>query len=150
MQVWSPQGRVNINRIEKVQRRATKIIPSLKNLPYEERLRRLNIPKLEDRRERGDMIEVFKIMSGMEDIDKHTLLQTTNTTRSGHSKQIYKQRCNKTQTQHTFTHRVINTWNSLPEHVVNATSTTSFKNKSDKHKIQMNMEAGNRIYVDHM
>lgn len=53
VQVWSPQGRVNINRIEKVQRRATKIIPSLKNLPYEERLRRLNIPKLEDRRERG-------------------------------------------------------------------------------------------------
>ena len=53
---------VSIVDIEKVQKRATKLIISLKTLPYKERLRRLKLPTLKYRRLRVDMIEVFKII----------------------------------------------------------------------------------------
>ena len=49
--------------LENVQRRATKSIPGLSNLSYEERLRKINIPTLAYRRIRGDMIETYKILS---------------------------------------------------------------------------------------
>ena len=48
-----------------MQKRATKLIISLKTLPYKERLRKLKLPTLKYRRLRGDMIEVFKIINNM-------------------------------------------------------------------------------------
>ncbi|XP_071944903.1 uncharacterized protein [Antedon mediterranea] len=63
--VWSPFLRKDITCIEKVQRRETKAIPSLKDLDYTERLKRLNLPTLAFRRLRGDMIQVFKMVTGL-------------------------------------------------------------------------------------
>jgi len=51
----------DIEEVEKVQKRATKQVKSLRGLPYEQRLRKLNLPTLRYRRHRGDMIEVYKI-----------------------------------------------------------------------------------------
>ena len=65
MAVRSPHLVKYINAIEGVQRRATKIIPTLKNLAYPERLKKLKLPKLAYRRARGDMIEVYKIVNGI-------------------------------------------------------------------------------------
>ena len=53
VQVWSPHKRKHVNLIEGVQRRATKLVPELKNLPYEERLKKLGLTTLEDRRIKG-------------------------------------------------------------------------------------------------
>ena len=50
VQVWSPYKKKYINIIESVQCRATKLIPGLKNLPYEERLTKLGLTTLEERR----------------------------------------------------------------------------------------------------
>ena len=50
--------------LEKIQRRATKLIPELKDLTYEERLKECGLSTLETRRLRGDQIEVFKILNG--------------------------------------------------------------------------------------
>ena len=55
--------------LEGVQRRATKMIPSLRNLSYEERLKRLGMFSLRRRRLRGDMIEVFKIIHGIDKVN---------------------------------------------------------------------------------
>ena len=49
----------------KVQRRATKLIPGIANLSYEEKLRELKLTTLEDRRIRGDLIEVYKKLNGL-------------------------------------------------------------------------------------
>ena len=57
----------DIETIEKVQKRATKLVISLKKLPYKERLLQLNLHTLKYRRLRGDMIEVYKITHEMYD-----------------------------------------------------------------------------------
>ena len=54
-----------------IQRRATKIIPELRDLSYEERLKECALTTLETRRLRGDQIEVFKILNGYENIDRN-------------------------------------------------------------------------------
>ena len=56
----------------KVQKRATMMIKGVKHLPYEGRLHQLGLFSLEKRRLRGDMIEVYKIMHGVENVDRET------------------------------------------------------------------------------
>ena len=62
IQAWSPYLRKDIDMLEKIQRRATKLIPGLRDLRYEERLKECGLTTLETRRLRGDQIEVFKIL----------------------------------------------------------------------------------------
>ena len=69
VQVWSPKLLKDVDKLEKVQRRATKLVPEISDLPYETRLQILGLPSLKERRIRGDMIEVFKILNGFENID---------------------------------------------------------------------------------
>ena len=71
IQAWSPYLRKDIDMLEKIQRRATKLIPGLRDLRYEERLKECGLTKLETRRLRGDQIEVFKISNGYENIDSN-------------------------------------------------------------------------------
>ena len=63
-QFWSPQFRKDIDAKERVQRRATRLIPGLARLSDEERLKETGLHTLERRRLRGDMMEIFKIMKG--------------------------------------------------------------------------------------
>ena len=75
VQAWSPSLKKDVMALEKVQRRATKIIPSLRNKPYQDRLKALNLYTLETRRLRGDLIEVYKILHGLEGIEEKKLFQ---------------------------------------------------------------------------
>ena len=65
-QAWCPYLQKDIDNTEKVQRRATKMIPELSSLSYDERLERTGLISLEMRRLRADLIEVFKIVNGFE------------------------------------------------------------------------------------
>ena len=65
IQAWSPYMVKDIEVLEKVQHRATQMVPGLKRLPYENRLRRLDIYSLTARRLRGDLIlETYKLLHG--------------------------------------------------------------------------------------
>ena len=71
IQAWNPHLRKDVDMLEKIQRRATKLIPELRDLTYEERLKECGLTTLEPRRLRGDQIEVFKILNGYENIDSN-------------------------------------------------------------------------------
>ena len=64
-EIWNPHLVKDISALEKVQRRATKLIPEYKDLQYEERLQRLKLFPLVKRRLRGDMITTYKIINGL-------------------------------------------------------------------------------------
>ena len=71
IQAWRPYLRKDIYMIDKIQRRATKLIPELRDLRYEERLKNCGLTTLETRRLRGYQIKVFKILNGYENIDSN-------------------------------------------------------------------------------
>ena len=57
--IWGPFSVLDQAKVERVQRRATKLVPSIKHLSYQQRLEVLNLPSLKYRRLRGDMITVI-------------------------------------------------------------------------------------------
>ena len=61
--IWSPQLKRDKVSIERVQRRATKLVPELKHLPYSSRLQQLGLPTLTYRRRRADLIETYRIIT---------------------------------------------------------------------------------------
>ena len=68
---WRPYRKKYIDTLERVQRRATNIIPELRDLSYEERLKECGLTTLETRRLRGDQIEVFEILNGYKNMDRN-------------------------------------------------------------------------------
>jgi len=131
--IWSPHLAADIDVLEKVQRRATKLIPSVSTLPYEVRLEKLDIHSLYCRRQRGDLIEVFEILNSHYQIDFEDIftLSQENFTR-GHQMKLFKPRMNSNIGKYFFKSRVIDQWNKLPEKVVLANATSSFKHSLDK------------------
>ena len=144
--------RRDVDILERVQRRATRLIPTLRELPYEERLKRLNLPSLDDRRMRGDMTETFKILKGFDQLDasKFFILRAEVTEREatrGHNLKIFKQRRNTALSRKFFSHRVVDRWNSLPSFVIEATSINSFKDRYDQFIERERGEQQAQIYV---
>lgn len=130
--IWGPFFIGDAKKVESVQRRATKLIPELKNQPYESRLRKLNLPSLVYRRKRGDMIQVYKIFNGMVRVNPEDLFVPSRFEHTrGHHQRISKEKATKVARTNAFSQRVINDWNSLPEYVVKAESLNNFKNRLD-------------------
>ena len=78
--------------MEKVQRRATKLNPTLKNKYYDERNRiRFNASGLETGRLMGDLMDILKIFKGYDSIDHEFFLVNSNTHNRGHSLQEVRQ-----------------------------------------------------------
>ena len=134
--VWSPHLIKHIDDLENVQRRATKQIPNFSSLSYADRLRKLGLPTLSYRRIRGDLIQVFKMNceDGGYDNAISSVFQSSQTKNlRGHSKKLFMKNCNKNIRRHSFSHRVISLWNSLPEQVISAKDQFDFEKKLDAH-----------------
>ena len=123
----------NRSRDIKVQRRATKIVKSLKNLDYPDRLKKLNLTTLIYRRHRTDILQVYRIINGIDRLNFKDFFKLDTSCTRGHTWKLWKPQAETKLRQNTFSHRVINTWNSLPSEVVNSPSINSFKNALEKH-----------------
>lgn len=133
VQAWCPYQKKDIEILERVQRRATRMIAECRGMGYTERLKVADLTTLECRRVRGDMIEVFKIMKGFDGIASNKFFELeTNARTRGHSLKLKKKRSRLDVRKHYFSNRVVNNWNSLSEQVVAAGSVNSFKERLDK------------------
>ena len=132
VQAWNPYLQKDIEKLERVQRRATKLIEGFRNLSYEARLNKTGLISLEQRRVRGDLIQVFKMIKGFDKVNYKEFFEISSSSRTrGHSYKIVKKRCNGDLRKHFFTQRVVNSWNNLPQHVVDADTINCFKNRLD-------------------
>ena len=101
-----------------------------KGLNSEERKKNLGLMTLEVRRERGDMIEVFKILKGLTRIDP-TEFWEVREARNG-ARLVKELATNGKRQRHNFSYRVIQRWNLLPMELKTAPSLASFKNRLDE------------------
>ena len=134
MQAVGQYMKKNLNTLERIQseRRASKIVKGMKHLSYEERLKRLKLIKIKDRTKRGDLIETYKIMTRKLKVDPNQFFKKDLATRTrGNHLKLLKPRSNIR--SKFFSRRVVDCWNRLPDEVVSAETTNTFKAKLDKY-----------------
>jgi len=131
---WSPYLKKDIECLEKVQRSAAKMVHGLRYLSYEQRLRHLELTTLKERRNREDLIETFKIMTGKERIVRSQFFQLSicEYQLRGHTMKLLKQRTSLGVQKFSFSQHMVQEWNKLSQDVVNAMSVNQFKNRLDK------------------
>ena len=133
-QIWGPFNVADTKLVERVQRRATRLVPELRRLPYEERLKKLHLPTLQYRRRRGDLVTMFNIMHGRSGLDKDDLFSPAPSTRTrGHRLKVAKKPAISRVRRNHFATRVVSNWNALPEDIVCSPSVNALKNRLDKH-----------------
>ena len=130
-QIWNPHLIRDIQALEKVQRRATKLVPELQHLSYGDRLSALNLPSLLYRRRRIDMITVFKIVHGLEGLPFETLFTFHNTVTRGNGYKLYKKFSHLNLRKFSFSDRIIDDWNHLPTFLIESSTVLTFKTKLD-------------------
>ena len=152
-QAWAPHLRKDIESLESVQRRATRMIPGMKDLDYHERLQHLNLPTLAYRRLRGEMIELYKMTHGL--YEDHLIgdrIQPANSTNTrGHSLKLKVQGARLDLRKHSFFVRAIEPWNHLSEYVVQAPSIAAFERRLDQlwkdHPLRYDHKSPTRAHV---
>ena len=103
--IWGPFFKEDAKIVEKVQRRATKVVKDLKTLSYEDRLRSLKLPSLQHRRRRGDMIFTYNIIAGKVKLDPNKLFTMANKTMRSHQYKMQKTKTTKTKLLNTCSNR---------------------------------------------
>ena len=130
--VWHPYLVKDIVSLENLQKRATRLVTSLRTMSYTDRLKELRLPSLAHRRLRGDLIQTFKIVKGIDDCKFDKFFEYVSSTRS-HNLKLKTPRSRTTFSLNQFSRRVIKPWNNLPQHVVDAKDVNAFKVGLDKY-----------------
>ena len=116
---WVPYPRKDVLALERVQRRFTRMIPGIKSLVYKERLRTLELYLMELGRMRGDLIETYRIMKGLDRVDVMKMFPLVGETRiRGHSLRVKGQPFGTEMRRNFFSQRATTPWNSLPQKTV--------------------------------
>ena len=77
VQAWCPWTLGDKELLENVQKRAVAMVTNLKSRNYKERLAELGMTSLEDRRRRGDLIQIYRVMTGKDRVDPSTWFIST-------------------------------------------------------------------------
>jgi len=105
------------------------MIINMREKTYEERLKSLGLGTLEERRNRLDIIEVFKMYRGYSSSALQELFEmdTNSKDTRGHSCKLKKVRCTWDIARYFFSNRVINRWNVLDQSALDTSSINAFK-----------------------
>ena len=128
----SPPGNsADCKLLEQVQSKATALVNGLKHLNSEERRKALGLMTLQQRRERGDLIEVYKMLNGVTNVNP-SLFWEVREARNG--SRLVKEHAShgRRARQGFFSYRVIQKWNLLPQELKEAPSLDAFKNRLDR------------------
>ena len=109
------------------------MIPELRDLSYEERLKECGLTTLETRRVSTYQFKVSKILNGYENVDTDIVFSLKKDRTRGHEISLVKDQCRLDIRKCSFSQKTINEWNRLSAECVNASSVNMFKNKIDKY-----------------
>ena len=139
---WSPYTQADKEILEKVQRRAINMITNVSGT-YEQKLRALGLTSLEENRQRGDMVEMYKMMTGKTKVDftqffkLSSVRQGAGNTRGSKGYLHVEEPGNQASTdvrRYSFSQRCPRVWNALPDTVKLATTVNGFKAAYDQYK----------------
>ena len=133
VQAWSPYYRKYIDKLEKVQRRAVRMITDLRGTSYRENLLELGLFSLEKRRVRANLVCMFKILKGIDKIKSEALfsLFLASSITRGYSMKVVLPRLKTDVRRYFVSSRVVSIWNTLPNYAVSCRTVTAFKNHVD-------------------
>ena len=136
VQAWSPYSEADKNKLEQVQKRAVNMVAGLRGRTYEEKLREVGLTTLHDRRVRGDMIQTFKILNHVDQVNTNTWFSragerdregATNTRHSMDTTQLVEGQSRTQIRRSFFSQRVPRQWNTLSQTTRQQTSVLNFK-----------------------
>ena len=130
---WNPHYSKDRCLLERIQHRFTRMFPHLRSLPNEDRLCQLGLWSLEERRNRADLIELFKMIKGLSATPwSRFFMKAEDTSTRGHTYKLAKKHSRCDTRLYFFPQRVVNRWNSLSQEDVDAQSVNCFKSRLEK------------------
>lgn len=129
--VWHPALQKDIDLLENIQRKATRLTLGQNRPSYEDRKLSCGLTNFMERKQRGDLIVTYRALHGFFGLDMSYLFQLNTSSLRGHNFKLRKENFKSTVRQLFLPNRVFDAWNALPTSVVNASIVNNFKNGLD-------------------